>query len=105
MRWYFQDEVMIIKRNLGGKFREEETEHFAKSKAYVEQEDKIQYGTDGQPIEPRQRIFLPFDTDVSKGDMIQITKIIGKNIVEQQRKVEAVYPVGSLKGSHLEVVV
>lgn len=105
MRWYFQDEVLIIKRDFGNKFREEVDSSSFTSKAYVEQEDKIQYGTDGQPIEPRQRIFLPFSTNIGKGDFIQITKIMRRTVTEDRRKVESVYPVGSLKGSHLEVVV
>lgn len=105
MSWYYQDEVIIIPVTRSAKYGKTTEGTSFKSKAYVEQDDRIQYGTDGQPVEPRQRVFLPFSTVVSKGDFLQINKILGRTVTEDKRTVRSITPVGSLKGSHLEIVV
>jgi hypothetical protein len=50
------------------------------SKAYVEDESKIRYGPDGQPLDPDIFVGLPKDTSINEGDRVNIIKLHGQII-------------------------
>jgi len=78
------------------------------SKAYVEDDGKIRYGSDGQPIAPETLIVLPKGVTITEGDIIAIVKLRGITVSGNDavdKKVRAAPPVGSFTPSHIEVVV
>ena len=86
MSIYFTDQVEITPISRDINFRTETEDTPFLSKAYVEDESGINYGSDGQPLDPVIFIGLPINTSIVKGDFIEITKLHGK-IIEQQSTV------------------
>ena len=73
--------------------------------AQIEQEDKIRYGSDGQPLEPRTFFMLPPDAVIVEGDKIKITEMHGEPVTDSlEYFAMLVFPVGGSKRSHFEVV-
>lgn len=104
MSLYFVDEVQVTPITRDENFRTETKGTSYKSPAYVEEEDRISYTSDGTPIRPVRRIFVPYKTEISVGDLIQITKIKGEIISDVDRKVISIFRAGNFRGSHLEIV-
>ncbi len=104
MSYYYQDEIRITKIDTGDFGTPTEEASFL-SEAYIEDDSAIQYGADGAPIRPAIRVFLPASTDLDEGDFIEVTKRFHESVTEQRRKVRIVSKVGSIKASHLEVVI
>ena len=76
------------------------------SKAYVEINDEIRYGNDGQPIAPNSLVVLPKGTSISNGDLIKIIKLQGVTISgETDKKARIKSPVGGFTPSHIEVTI
>ena len=78
------------------------------SKAYIENDTEIRYGSNGQPIYPAMMIFLPKETSIKEGDYIEITQLHGSTPTTQEarkRKARSVSRVGAFSMSHIEVTV
>jgi len=105
MSLYYPDQVEITPITRNTNFRTETEDYAFKSKAYVEDDDRIVYGSDGQPVRPSKRIFLPFNTKIAEGDSIRVTKRAGKEVTDVEQRVRMVSLVGTFGGSHLEVLV
>ena len=76
------------------------------SKAYVEVDDTIRYGNDGQPISPSRLVVFPKGTNISNGDLIKVIKLQGVTISgEIDKKARIKSPVGGFTPSHIEVTI
>ena len=76
------------------------------SKAYVEINDEIRYGSDGQPIAPNSLVVLPKGINISNGDLIKVIKLRGVAISgEIDKKARIKSPVGGFTPSHIEVTI
>lgn len=105
MKMYFPDEVAITRITRDTTFRTETEGTTIVSDAYIEEDDRITYGPDGQPLRPARRVFLPYNTAIGEGDLLRVIKLHGLTITEDARKVIGVSRVGAFVGSHLEVIV
>jgi hypothetical protein len=105
----FIDQVQITPVTIDSETGAETEAALVTSVANIEFEDRISYGSDGQPIRPVNLILLPADTVIKYGDYITPTKIrkITASAEEgKQRRVVSVFPVAGLsKNSHLEIKV
>jgi len=88
MSIYFTDQVQITPISRDINFRTETEGTPFLSKAYVEDESKIQFGSDGQPFNPIKFIGLPRNTLIVKGDFVEITKLHGKVIAQSQTTID-----------------
>ena len=104
MSIYFTDQVQITPITRDANFRNETPGTPFLSDAYVEEDDEIVYGTDGQPIKPARKIVLPYATSITEGDRIKITKKNGASITDKDRNVKSISQIGAFGGSHLEVL-
>ena len=104
MSIYFTDQVQVTPITRDAKFRTETEGTPFTSDAYVEEDDKVVYGSDGAPIKPARRIFLPYGTSIAEGDFVKITKKNGFSITDKDRKVKGISYIGSFGSSHLEVL-
>jgi len=78
------------------------------SEAAVEESGTIKYSSAGEPIDPEIWIFLPGNTDVKRGDYIEIIKLHGQNPTSQEveeRKIKRTHRAGGFTVSHIEVLV
>ena len=78
------------------------------SKAYVEDDTGIKFGSDGQPIQPDTLIVLPKGTNISKGDLVAIIELHGFTVIgidAMKKKVRTRSRVGGMTVSHIEVTV
>ncbi len=78
------------------------------SKAYVEIDDEIRYGNDGQPIAPKSLVVLPKGTSISNGDLIKVVKLHGETVtgidaVDKKARIKS--RVGGFTISHVEVFI
>lgn len=105
MSLYLPDEIEITPVTRNATFRTETEGTPFTVNAYVEDDDKIQYGSDGAPIKPAKRIFLPYGTVITEGDSIRVTKRSGSTVTDVKQRVRSVSPVGSFGRSHLEIIV
>ena len=105
MSIYFTDIVQItpITRDTNFRNKTEGTPFY--SEAYVKEDDKIIYGSDGMPIKPARKIFLPYNVSIKKGDFIKLTSKSNYLVTDTNRLVKAVAPIGSFKRDHLKVLV
>ena len=104
MSIYFTDQVQITPITRDANFRNETPGTPFLSDAYIEEDDKITYGSDGQPIKPARKIVLPYVVSVQEGDRIKITKKNGTSITDKDRNVKSVSQIGAFSGSHLEIL-
>jgi hypothetical protein len=88
MSLYFTDQVEITPISRDTNFRTEIEGTPFLSKAYIEDESEIKYGSDGQPLDPVMFIGLPVNTSIVKGDFIEITKLHGKAIEQQSTVID-----------------
>jgi hypothetical protein len=105
MSVYFTDEIEITNITVDATFRSETEGTPFLQEAYVEDEDKVRYDNTGQPLRSAKTIFVPYDTVISEGSLVRITKILGQTVSEKQNKVSAVNRKGMFKGDHLELIV
>ena len=105
MNIYFTDIVQITPITRDANFRNKTEETPFYSEAYVEEDDKIVYGSDGLPIKPARKIFLPYSVSIKEGDFIKTTSKNNHLITDSNRVVKSVSPIGSFKGDHLKVLV
>lgn len=108
MSVYFTDQVEITNVTRDVTFRTETEITPFLSKAYVEDEARINRGPLGAVVDPTTNIFLPKSTGISKGDYIRITKLnrITISALEQtgaRKKVTKAFMVGGFSPSHIEV--
>jgi len=81
------------------------------SDCYAEEESRIVYDKNGEPVTPLVKISLPVTTRnlaIEKGDYVQLTKLHGRIPTGQdafQRKTRQVSLVGGSEASHIEVVI
>jgi len=104
MSIYLTDQVQITPITRDANFRNETVGTPFSSDAYVEEDDKITYGSDGQPIKPARKIVLPYETSIQEGDRIKLIKKNGKVVTDKDRQVKSVSLIGAFDGSHLEVL-
>jgi len=88
MSIYFTDQIQITPISRDINFRTETEGTPFLSKASVEDESKIQFGSDGQPFNPIKFIGLPRNTLIVKGDFVEITKLHGKIIAQSQTVID-----------------
>jgi len=103
MSLYFTDEVQITNITRDQNFRTETPGTPYLSEAYVEDDDSIAFSSDGTPVKPIRRVFVPHGNIVRIGDLIKTTKLRGEVVTDTDRKVTAVFNAGSFSGSHLEI--
>jgi len=87
----------------------EETEGTAfQSIACVEEDSKLQYGTNGEPIEPAITILFPAKIEVHKGDYVRLIKLHGRTPTTDEairRRAKIAARIGGSRESHVEVIV
>ena len=105
MRLYFPDEVQITPTSRNPNFRNEVRGHPIIVDAYVEDDDKITYGSDGTPIAPAKRIFLHYNVAIKNGDYVKVIKRSGIAVDGVDQQVRSVSMIGTFSRSHLEVLV
>ena len=105
MKLYFPDEVQITPASRDANFRNEVKGHAFSVDAYVENDDKIVYGSDGIPINPAKRVFLHYNVSIKAGDYIKVLKRSGFTVEGMDQLVRSVSRVGTFSRSHLEVLV
>lgn len=105
MKLYFPDEIQITPASRDSNFRNEVRGHSFIVNAYVEDDDKIVYGSDGTPITPAKRVFLHYNTNIKNGDYIKVIKRSGVEVESTDQLVRSVSRVGTFSRSHLEVLV
>ncbi|MHA1302140.1 MAG: hypothetical protein ACTSPI_00360 [Candidatus Heimdallarchaeaceae archaeon] len=104
MNIYLTDQVQITPITRDANFRTETAGTPFLSDAYIEEDDKIIYGSDGQPIKPARKIVLPYTTNVQEGDRIKVTRKNGIAVIDKDRNIKSISQIGAFGGSHLEVL-
>ena len=104
MSLYFTDEVQITNITRDQNFRTETSGTPYLSEAYVEDDDTI-VCSEGMPVKPIRRIFVPHGKIVHIDDLIKVMKIRGEVVTDTDQKIASVFQAGSFSGSHLEIVV
>ena len=77
-------------------------------RAQVEDTGEVKYSSAGEPIDPEIWIFLPGDTVINRGDLIEITELHGQTPTAdeaEERKTKLVHRAGGFTISHVEVLV
>ena len=103
----FPDEVQITPITID-QYRKEAPDVAFNIEAYVEESGEVKYSSSGQPIDPEIWVFLPGDTEIKKGDFIEIIKLHGQDPTTQEagkKKVKRVHRAGAFSISHIEVLV
>lgn len=104
MSIYLTDQVQITPITRDANFRNETPGTPFLSDAYVEEDDKITYGANGQPIKPARKIVLSYEISIAEGDRIKITKKNGNAIIDKDRQVKSISQIGAFGDSHLEIL-
>lgn len=104
----FTDEVSITSSGVDPVFNFDEDGNPITVKAYIENNTKIRYGSDGSPYMPSFLIFLPGRTSIVLEDKIQIVKLHGQDPVGNEigeKSVMQIKRVGGFSISHIEVLI
>lgn len=105
MSYEYPDQIKITPVIRDQSFRSEIKGTPYYSDAQIEVEDRIQYDTNGQPLDPRVLVLLPAKTIIKKGDIVNIIKLHGASYsVTFDYHVISAFPVGSVAESHIEVI-
>ena len=108
MSLLFPDVVEITPVTLDASYRTETEGTPFQVRAYVEEDSHIKYGSDGQPIQPLIRVFVPRLTDILKTYFLKIVKLHGETPVAEyiiRRRVKRASPVGGSRQTHIEALV
>ena len=104
----FTDQVLITIMIADTTFNNMAESSSFKSKAYVENNTKIKYGQNGQPIDADFLVFLPHNIQVTLQDTLTILKLHGTSPVGDEigtKQIKEIKRVGGIRISHLEVFV
>jgi len=87
----------------------EETEGATfQSEACIEEDSKLRYSANGEPIDPEILILFPAETDVHKGDYVQLIRLHGRAPTTDEairRRAKVAARIGGSRESHIEVIV
>ncbi len=87
----------------------EETEGASfQSEACIEEDSKLRYGPNGEPIDPVILIMFPAKTNVHKGDYVRLIKLHGRTPTVDEairRRAQIAARIGGSRESHVEVIV
>lgn len=75
--------------------------------AYWNEDSRIHYGSNGQPLVPKVKVYIPAGTDIDITYKVSLNKKSGKAVKPSlaiSRKVKMMYPVGDEEESHIEVI-
>ncbi len=78
------------------------------TEACVEEDSKLRYGPNGEPIDPVITILYPAKTDVHKGDYVRIIQLHGRTPTTDEairRRAKMAARIGGSRESHIEVIV
>jgi len=104
----YTDKIEIKAATIDSKFNKISYGTETTVSAYIENNSKIKYGSDGQPYTPSYLIMVPPTTAVGLQDIIKIINIhgcdpIGDELGEKQ--IKQIRRIGGSRMSHLEIFV
>ena len=108
MSYIYPDVVEVTPVTIGAEFKEETEGTPFETEAYVEEDSKIRYGSDGEPIVPAVIIMFPKGTNVHKYYFAKIIKLHGETPTEDEnyrRKIRYASRVGGSREDHIEAIV
>lgn len=72
-------------------------------KCMVENETKMVSGGSGRPVQSNVYVFMPPETSIKKGDIIQVVEQFGEIVTEPERTVIQASKTGGFSQTHKEV--
>ncbi len=104
----YPDIVEVTPVTLSDTYHEETEGDAFQSEACIEEDSKLRYSANGEPIDPQILILFPAKTDVHKGDYVQIIQLHGRTPTTDEairRRAKMAARIGGSRESHIEVIV